>query len=523
MGGTPAAIETDVAILGCGPVGALAANLLGLHGVRAVVLERDAAPHGMPRAVSCDDESARTFQHIGLAERILGDMRKGEELRFTNGADQTFAEVDLRGNDFGLGYGQLYFYHQPTLEQALREGAVRSGVPLHLGVEVQALVEERDHILISAAGLRVRARYALACDGARSTARHLAHIDLEGTRSEPWLTVTVRLGPGQPPPATRFVCDPRRPHFVCVLPQGLVRFEIMLLPGEDPSTMERPETFRALLARHLDPDQATLLRAAVYTFRDAVARTWRRGRLLLLGDAAHQMPPFMGQGLCSGFRDALNLTWKLALVLRGAASPSLLDSYEIERRPHVEEMAGVSRALGRIFMARDARAAFARDHLFALLDRIPRARRFIRGSEFKPLPAFERGLVAGGKRSSRRAPEGTMLIQPRVLRSTGGPPILLDEALGKGFAILGFGADPRALVPPSSRSFWEALGTTFLHVAPHDGGGGGDVIDVTGKLQGWFERAGATYAIVRPDRFVFAAFDGPRASAMTDELRAALG
>lgn len=525
--------EVDVVIIGCGPVGAVTANLLGSQGIRALVLERDAEPHGTPRAVSCDDEAMRVFQRIGLVDEIRREMRVGNEMRFTNGQGETFAHVALSGVDSGFGYPSLFFFHQGTLERILRSGFARyPQLELRLGVEVVGLSQDESGVTVTAQDrvsgeeIRVRARYALACDGGRSAARRLAGIKLEGTRSEPWLTVTVRLGPGQEPLPTRFVCDPRGPCFITSLPPDYQRFEMMLEASDDRAATEQPEAVNARIAPYLDPAKVTIVRAVVYTFQDALATTWQKGRVLLLGDAAHMMPPFLGQGLCSGFRDASNLTWKLAQVLRGA-SPALLGTYESERRPHAAEMAKVSGALGHIFMARDPKLAFARDKVLVLLGRIPRVHRFIRDFEFKPLPAVERGFMSGGKRRSRTAPEGTMFPQPEVLDATG-QRVLLDEVLGPGFAVIGMGMDPRACVPAEARARWDEVGTTFVAVrrpgepATEASQGLLSVVDADGKLEAWFSRAGAKIAVVRPDRFVFAAGNAGRGPAMLAEMRAAL-
>lgn len=526
--------ETDVIIIGCGPVGAVAANLLGSHGVRTLVLERDAEPHGMSRAISCDDESMRLFQRLGLASELRQDMRTGNEIRFTNGRGKTFADIQIGKVDFGMGHPSLLFYHQGTMERTLRAGLSRfPEVELRLGVEVNGIAQDASGVTVTARDhmtgkdIRVRARYALACDGGRSKSRQLAGIKLRGSRSEPWLTVTARLAPGQEPLPTRFICDPRGPCFLAFIPPNYQRWELMLRPGDDPAVMETPAMVRAMIAPYIDPARVTVVRAAVYTFQNVVASTWRKGRLLLLGDAAHMIPPFMGQGLCSGFRDASNLAWKLVQVLRGA-TPELLDTYESERRPHIEEMAKVSTMLGRIFMARDPRIAFVRDNLLLLLDRIPRVHRFIRDFEFKPLPAVERGFMAGGKRRSRSAPEGTMFLQPEVLDATGRR-VLLDELLGPGFAVIGMDVDPRAAAPRGARRFLERLGTTFIEIRRASGrieargDGRLEALDVDGKLEAWFARANAQIAVVRPDRFVFAAGDAERGPSMMTELRSALG
>ncbi len=454
--------EIDVIIIGCGPVGAVAANLLGSHGIRTLVLERDAEPHGMSRAISCDDESMRLFQRLGLADELRRDMREGDEILFTNGKGKTFADVQIGKVDFGMGHPSLLFYHQGEMERTLRAGLTRfPEVELRLGVEVVAIDQDASGVTVTARDratgeeTRVRARYALACDGGRSEARRMAGIKLHGSRSEPWLTVTARLAPGQPPLPTRFNCDPRRPCFVAFIPPDYQRWELMLRSTDDLAAMEKPENVRDLIAPYIDPARVTIVRAAVYTFQNVVASTWRKDRLLLLGDAAHMMPPFMGQGLCSGFRDASNLVWKLVQVLRGAtpicSTPTRASAGRTSKRwPASAPSSATSswRATpGRLRAGQPAPLAPpdpARPPLH------PRLR-------VQAPPAVERGFMTGGKRRSRSAPEGTMFLQPEVI-DTAGRRVLLDELLGSGFAVIGMDTDPRSAAPAEHTSSGIASG-----------------------------------------------------------------
>ncbi len=517
--------EVDVVVVGCGPVGALTANLLGVHGVSTLVLERSVEPHGQPRAFSADDEALRIYQQAGLAEQILADMYPSPVAEYVNAKGKLFAELALSEVDFGLGYRPLYFFDQPTLEHTLRAGLDRfDHVTLRLGAEVAAMAPGPDAVMLTVRAAdgstqTVRARYVLGCDGARSTVRTFAGINLVGSSyEEPWLAVSGDIQPhGVRVDRTRFVCDWRRPAFVSPGTHGSYRMEFMLMPGELVHQMERPATIAALIEPYVDPERFLVRRAVVYGFHNLVADRWRVGRVFLLGDAAHQMPPFMGQGLCSGLRDAANLVWKLALVLSRRADEDLLDTYEQERRPHAEAMARTSVQLGKVFLARSRTGAWARDAALRAIQTVPRVRRFLRHFEFKPLPAHDAGLMATGR---RRGVEGRMFPQPRVLAAGSPSPRPLDDVLGTGFALIGPGVDPQAADDPR----WQGLPVTFLRVRPAATTllGAADVGDTEGVLTTWFATNKAEVALLRPDRFVFAAGAAADAGRFADLLTAQL-
>lgn len=485
-------MEFDVVVVGCGPVGALTANLLGVRGVRTLVVERDTAPHRQPRAFSCDDEALRIYQQAGLRGEVAKDMYPPRRAEYVNAKGRVFATIALDEVDFGLGGAPLHFFDQPRLEAALRAGLDRfPHVTLRTGVELMRLTQDEEAVSVVLRDVGtdeetvVRARYVLGCDGARSATRVAAGIALTGTSyAEPWLAVSGDVAPGAVRvPHTTFVCDWRRPAFVSPGAFDTYRLEFMLRPDEVPADMTSPGTVARLVAPYVDPDRFTVTRAVVYTFHDLVAERWRDRRVFLLGDAAHQMPPFLGQGLCSGLRDAANLTWKLALALASAAPDTLLDSYEAERRPHTEAMARTSVRLGRVFLVRNRFAAFVRDVVLRAVQTVPRVRRLVRHFEFKPLPALPDGRV--------------MFPQPEVV--VGGVRRSLDDVLGPGFAVIGPGVDA------NTARAWTGPPARFLRVVtdgePH---ADVDLVDVTGTLSTWFTRHRTTTVVLRPDRFIHA-------------------
>lgn len=515
--------EVDVVIAGGGPVGVLTANLLGLQGVRVLVLEREAAPHGQPRAFSCDDEALRIYQAAGLLDALKPDLRQGRHVTFTGVGGQPIAQLPLGQVDFGYGHAPIWFFHQPLLEKALREGLSRfPAAELRTGTEVESLEQDGAGVTVRyrAAGVRhgVRARYLVACDGGRSTVRALLGIPMEGRGGqEPWIAISGTVADEDAPAECHVVCDPARPGFVGRGPVGRFRWEFRLRLGETGEEMTQPGTIRRLIGPYVNPDRVTVERAQLYSFHSVVAQRWRVGRTFLAGDAAHLLPPFMGQGLVSGLRDAANLAWKLAWVLQGRAPEALLDTYAVERRPHVSALLEATARLGSVFAARSTPLAWARDTVLRGLQAVPAARRFVEGLRFKPAPAIEEGWLLGGRRSGRRAAEGSYLPQPRVRRASG-EEHLLDDSLGSGFAVLSRGGSPGTEV---ARELAEALGARAVTVRSAGVPGVGDdsVEDHTGRLSEWFREHGADVAVVRPDRFVFGAVPLAR----MPELRAALG
>ncbi|QRK12335.1 bifunctional 3-(3-hydroxy-phenyl)propionate/3-hydroxycinnamic acid hydroxylase [Archangium violaceum] len=523
---TPLVEDTDVLISGCGPVGALTANLLGLYGVRTVVLERDLTPHSQPRAITCDDEAMRIYQAAGLADVLDAHMYTCPEVELVGASGELFARLVIQGTDFGYGYSALRFFSQPYLERILRLGLSRfPHVSLRLGQRVEAYSQDSQGISVTVSDARdgsertVRARYLLACDGGRSTLRQLAGIDMVGaTYDEGMLAISLLL-PEPPPPLCRMVCDPHRHVFVARCAGNELRVECMIRADEKPEDLLKPERIREFISPYVDPDRATVQRAAAYIFNRRVASRWRDGRLFLLGDAAHLMPPVLGQGLCSGLRDAANISWKLASVVHGHADEPLLDTYELERRPHAEAMLEASVNMGRIVLTGSRPLAFVRDNVFRALDRIPRVQRFIRNLEFKPRPLIPRGFMLGGSRGHSQAPEGTYFPQPRV-GAPGGKEVRLDELLGPGFSIL-VHPETREASLRAAQVLAEAIGARCLRIIPPRSGHAqpGEVVDVEGKLDTWFREHRVDIAVLRPDRYLFGAVRGSHLAWLSAALR----
>ncbi len=471
----------DVAIVGFGPTGAVLANLLGAAGLSVLVIEREAAIYPLPRAIHFDGEVMRVFQAAGLRDAVLAIARPGTEgMHFVNPAGQTLLIRGGTALEGPHGCANNYYFHQPELEQVLRDGARRhEGVEVRLHHAATAIEPKSDHVELALQDrtrertATARARYVVGCDGARSVVRDRMGSPMrELGLSQAWLVFDVILQADMPglPNHTVQYCDPARPMTYCNVVGRRRRWEIMVMPGDDVDELIRPASLWPLVARWIGPDQARLERAVVYTFRAAVAERWRQGRLLLAGDACHLTPPFLGQGMCAGVRDAANLAWKLAAVVRGRAGEALLDSYEPERAPHVTAFIELAVRLGDLIQTTDPVVAAARDARFRT-----------GGTEVFEFPSPRLG--PGRFDPAPDGPGGRPFPQPRLDDGT-----RLDDRIGAHACILGVPALFHAL-PAGTLERWRDAGVV--------------VIDDSGAEVGrWLARHGASAVVLRPDRYV---------------------
>jgi 2-polyprenyl-6-methoxyphenol hydroxylase-like FAD-dependent oxidoreductase len=496
----------DVAIVGYGPVGALTALQLADAGHRVVVLERTEEPLVLPRAVGLDGESLRNFQRLGLAETVSGILqppREPDVVSFTDSKHQPLLSTEIPKHGPN-GWRDIAFFDQPELEALLREFvAERPLVDVHLGHEVTAIdASPRDVALrcrTSSGDRTLRAAYVVGCDGASSFVRQAVGIDWQSLGyDQDWLVLDIVMGEqADLPLATMQVCDPERlTSYICTK-DPYRRWELQLLPGETREEMLRPERIRELLRSWLPPEHYEIRRAAVYQFHAATADRWRSGRVLLAGDAAHQTPPFLGQGLNAGFRDAVNLGWKLPLVLSGTCDAALLDSYAAERDAHARDLVEDAVAVGKLMETLACREAGKPDPYAAesrLHNRAP-----------VEVPPLRGGMLVEAQIGP--PPVGRLLRQPSV-RVAGGATVRFDDLLGPGFALVG---RTRADLEIGSEAR-EVLRRLGGRTASLEG-----VEIVEGELDRLFETHPA--AIVRPDRYIFGVVDDDlHADALVAEL-----
>ena len=499
----------DVAVIGLGPVGMVAAMLLAQRGVAVVAIDRSAAVFDKPRAIGLDHESLRLLQGLGLAEAIapMTGPYRPSEYRAPDGA--LLRRLLPQPAPNLLAWPANLMFIQPELDAMLRARLGASpGVALRTGAAVEGLEQDAGGVRLSLAdGTGIAARYALCCDGAGSPLRRQLGADHEDLDfDEPWVVVdtlledeNVRL-----PETNVQYCHPDRPTTFIHGPRNLRRWEFMILPGEDPAAMATGESVWRLLAPWMRPGQARLWRIAAYRFHALVAHPWRFGRAFLAGDAAHQTPPFMGQGLNQGLRDAGNLAWKLAMAVRGEAGEALLDSYEAERRPNVRDVIAITRDLGRIVCERDPGRAAARDA--ALKAEAAAGRADVIRQDLLP-PLRDGYLLAGSPGAGEPCPQPWVRTPAGCAR--------LDDVLGDaGFRlILGDAAFPGAVGDQASR-----LGARVLRL------GTPPLMEADGLLAGWMRRHAAVAVLERPDHVVYGtAREAGGVARLLDKALAGLG
>lgn len=503
-----------VAILGAGPVGLTIANYLGQAGVEVLVIEKLDQLIDYPRAIGIDDEALRTIQSVGLIDEVLPHTTPYHAMRFLTPKGRCFADIQPMTDEFGWSRRNAFI--QPQVDAVLYRGLSRfNNVKVLFSRDVQEFEQDSAGVTLVADAPEgkketIRADYLIACDGGNSYVRRHLGISFDGkTAPNQWIVVDIANDPLATP--NIYLCaDPERPYVSAALPHGIRRFEFMVMPGETEEQLNQPENMRKLLEKVIpNADNVDLIRSRVYTHNARLAGQFRKGRVVLAGDAAHIMPVWQGQGYNSGMRDAFNLAWKVALVVQGKAGEELLDTYEMERRDHAKAMIDLSVLAGHVLAPPKRWQATLRDSLSWAMGFVPPVKRYFLEMRFKPMPKYEKGAQVEVKENRKESPVGKMFIQPKVLTEQGNE-VLLDEVIGSGFAIIAWGADPTWGLSEKQVAAWKALGATFIQAIPavqmrnerEVVDGVVRVGDVQNRLKDWFGQYPASIAIIRPDRFV---------------------
>ena len=526
-------VDVEVLVAGAGPVGLTLANILGLQGVRTLVVEERDSLIDYPRGVGLDDEALRTFQSIGLVDRVLPHTVPNQILRFVDAKRRVLAE--MAPPDARFGWPKRNGFVQPLVDAELLRGLDRfEHVQVWWNRPMTACREDADAVTVELGGGDhdgetpcVRSHYVVGCDGGRSTTRRMMGVSFDGTTSSTrWLVVDIANDPlGHP--NSEVGADPERPYASISIAHGIRRFEFMIHGHETDEQAEDPAFLTQMLARMVPhPERVDVIRRRVYTHHSRIAGAFRSGRLLLAGDAAHLMPVWQGQGYNSGIRDAFNLGWKLAAVVKGLADDTLLDSYDMERRKHARAMIDLSTMVGRVISPTDRRVAGARDLLIRSASIVPSLKRYVLEMRFKPMPRYEQGAVV---HSASDSPVGTLFIQPRV-DTRNRQDVLLDDVLGDWFAVLCWNNNPRKILGEAAFENWKALGARFvalrpvtqLHWTGHDDPDVVVVGDRAGAVKSWFDTHSESVLFVRPDRCIAGACIAQRAPELSSSLLAAL-
>lgn len=472
--------NTDIILVGFGPTAATLANLLAPLGWNIKIFDQNTQIYQLPRAVFFDDEVMRIFQKIGLSDEILKYTLKVRGMDLINQDGLTLASYEAPTNISPLGWHAGYMFHQPTLESQLREKLSHySNIDIHLGQRVVAVSQDHGSTTVMVEGLDRRethsAKFLVGCCGARSITRDAMNVNIHDYGADQsWIVIDVKLNEDiDLPSKTIQYCDPKRPATYIPTPGLTRRFELMLMENESAQDIAKPEKISELLSKWLLPHQYRTIRSAVYEFHALVAETWRNKNLLLAGDAAHQMPPFLGQGMCSGVKDAANLAWKLDFVLRGFATENLLSTYESERKPYVEKV--IESDLWLSNMIQTTNPAFAKQ----------------RDQHLSNLPPSERKLNApiiklGGTLFERANCCGLPAPQPSL-----GTDLKHDDLLGGNLTLIG-----KTFI---SDEIQKLIDIDLIKL----------VEDPCEQIQDWLDSNNAKAVLIRPDRYVQAIVNHP--------------
>ena len=439
-------MDCDIAIIGYGPVGATAAALLGGQGLKVAVIERMAGVYDKPRAITADHEVMRCMQFAGIGQELAAHVRPHPGTRYLGVDGNTIKQTDVIPPPYPLGWPTGIHFIQPEFEAMLRNAVGRHGnVDVLLSHELVDLADLGDGVTLAVKDLAhaqtrtIHARYLLACDGANSFVRRQLGISYEDLAFDEWWIVVDawQRRPTPLPEMNTQYCWPSRPASAIAGPRNLRRWELKILPHEKPEEFQDEARVREVLAGFVDIDAIELWRSAVYRFHALVAAQWNRHRIFLLGDCAHQMPPFLGQGMCAGIRDAANLIWKLLLVEKAGVSPAVLSTYQDERKTHVQNVVTQAKELGLIIGELDVEAANRRDARL-------RAER-VSGEPVRHrlIPPLTRGLLDRDQRGEPTRAAGSLFPQPRV-ETADGRIALMDDILPPVFLVISGTADPQA-------------------------------------------------------------------------------
>ena len=487
----------DIAIVGCGPVGATLANLLGAYGYSVAIFEKELAIYRTPRAVHIDDEVIRIFQAVGVLDQLKDSIVPFEKMQFISAKGKVLIEAGIPSNYQPYGHAPSNWFLQPVLEEKLRTHFQKQpSVQFYKGFEVQEIKNHSDAVVLKATQVSsqkeasIKVKYLIGCDGGKSLVRKTMEVSTDSLNfDQSWMVVDTFVKAEEDlallPALHQQRCDPYRPITYVPGVRNHRRFEFMLRTGETAENISKAPKIKELIRPFINPEKLDIARSAVYTFHGLTASQWRKGRLILAGDSAHQMPPFAGQGMCSGIRDAHNLAFKLDLVLKGLAKEKLLDTYEAERKPHVTQISKGAITMGQLIQAQSKWKVWGRDFLFFLARNLTFLQAKLQEEFIKKTPYYH-GFI--GKQHPL---SGQLIIQPMV-QFEGQPEIFLDDFLGNQFALVST----------------KKIANTFLKAFNNKLGGNTYILnkDFHGSIfQQWMKDQQMDFVIIRPDRYIYEA------------------
>jgi len=464
-------------------------------GISVALLEKETEIYRAPRAIHLDDETIRIFQAVGVLDDLRDSIIPFDSMQFLDKNGKVLLETSMLSEDQPYGHAPANWFFQPSLEEKLRAHLFqKQNIYWFEGYDVVGVSDHESYVHLEARStssleeINIKSQYVIGCDGGKSQMRkwmNVAYEDLKFNQS--WMVVDTFLNNEKDktllPSVHQQICDPKRPTTYVPGVGAHRRFEFMLVGEDTKESISDEISIRTLIGQYIDPDKLEIARSAVYTFHGLTAENWRKGRLFLAGDAAHQMPPFAGQGMCSGIRDAHNLAFKLDMVIIKGGKGELLDSYEAERKPHVIAMSKGAIQIGKAIQTQDRTRSFFRNLQFALARNSEFIREQLRRNSIRKI-SYKRGLLGSNHKLS-----GQLSIQPTIVKEGDGE-ILLDEILGRDFIFLSV-----VNVPNDTKARFDSIT-------------GGRALQVgrsfqSQKLKNWMQSNRVDFLIIRPDRYIY--------------------